>query len=377
MEQPDHRLLSFRQGYQENVARYILALDAVDQKWTCLFLGCKNHIGRKDHIISHVQTHLGDRQYRCPHCDKCFIRKRDQRRHASIHSSVKPYLCLCGLRFRRRDNLIRHQRITCIGVKADQILSASSGPTSRRRLWSQAEDNCLIQIVHTHGALNWVRVSQLIGSRSPKQCRERYHQKLKPSLNHKSISPEDGLEIERLVAEIGNRWSEIARRLDGRSEYVVKNWCYKRKRQLRARTRVPLQHALTFNPKVSRTDSIDTVPSLVSDSESASSISLRLPPFLDMVRPLNGMENSKSTRPTLLPDSREKSFSDRFHNDIKYQYHSANAFHIPLFKGLEKYSIHRPHFREPRFFPTTPSESTSEKQRFERDSRMNLSSLLM
>ncbi|KFY35337.1 hypothetical protein V494_06005 [Pseudogymnoascus sp. VKM F-4513 (FW-928)] len=94
----------------------------------------------------------------------------------------------------------------------------------RRGPWSQSEDAYLTQLVHTQGPLNWVRIAQLIGSRSPKQCRERYHQNLKPTLNHEPISPEEGLLIERLVSEIGKRWAEIARRLHGRSDNAVKNW---------------------------------------------------------------------------------------------------------------------------------------------------------
>ncbi|KAI9718690.1 MAG: hypothetical protein M1828_006626 [Chrysothrix sp. TS-e1954] len=94
----------------------------------------------------------------------------------------------------------------------------------RRGPWSQAEDGYLLQLVQTQGAHNWVRISQLIQSRSPKQCRERYHQNLKPSLNLNPITPEEGVLIERMVAEMGKRWAEIARRLHGRSDNAVKNW---------------------------------------------------------------------------------------------------------------------------------------------------------
>ena len=97
-------------------------------------------------------------------------------------------------------------------------------PVHRRGPWSQAEDAYLVQLVHTQGAHNWVRISGLIVSRSPKQCRERYHQNLKPSLNHDPITPEEGIVIERLVGEMGKRWAEIARRLRGRSDNAVKNW---------------------------------------------------------------------------------------------------------------------------------------------------------
>lgn len=81
-----------------------------------------------------------------------------------------------------------------------------------------------MDLVATQGALNWVKISTMLESRTPKQCRERYHQNLKPSLNHEPITAEEGAVIERLVGELGKRWAEIARRLHNRSDNAVKNW---------------------------------------------------------------------------------------------------------------------------------------------------------
>jgi regulatory protein SWI5 len=106
----------------EEVQRYISEQDPVSNKWTCLYQDCGKMFGRRENIRSHVQTHLGDRQFKCNGCVKCFVRQHDLKRHAKIHSGNKPYKCPCGAGFARQDALTRHrQRGMCCGGFPDAV----------------------------------------------------------------------------------------------------------------------------------------------------------------------------------------------------------------------------------------------------------------
>lgn len=216
--------------------------------------------------------------------------------------------------------------------------------SQRRGPWSQAEDLYLCQLVHSQGALNWVRIAQMIGSRSPKQCRERYHQNLKPSLNHAPISAEEGALIERMVGEMGKRWADIARSLHGRSDNAVKNWwngSMNRRRRIGSRQRRTSQDHTNFDERpqtlsftrpasgrqlsiqsptyppmrnmelplhspagseISGAESMEGAPSLVSDNGSAFSVSPRLNPsggFDRELPPMDSYRRDAFRRPSL------------------------------------------------------------------------------
>ena len=94
----------------------------------------------------------------------------------------------------------------------------------KRGPWNTTEDERLKALVDEKGAGKWVQISNELDSRSPKQCRERWHQNLKPELNHAPISEEEGKFIEDMVSTMGKKWAEIARRMTNRSDNAVKNW---------------------------------------------------------------------------------------------------------------------------------------------------------
>lgn len=94
----------------------------------------------------------------------------------------------------------------------------------RKGPWLQNEDASLMRLVKDQVPRNWIKISQALGTRTPKQCRERYVQNLKPLLNRDPITQEEGILIQRYANETGKDWAEIARRMPGRSKGMIQNW---------------------------------------------------------------------------------------------------------------------------------------------------------
>lgn len=98
--------------------------------------------------------------------------------------------------------------------------------TPSRGSWIQEEDDLLINAVNKIGEKKWTDIAQIIRTRTPKQCRERWMNCLRPGLKKEPFSPEEDQIIIQKQQELGNRWSAIARCLNGRSPGAVKNRWY-------------------------------------------------------------------------------------------------------------------------------------------------------
>jgi len=95
-----------------------------------------------------------------------------------------------------------------------------------RGAWNETEDDLLAKAVSQFGPKKWTDIAKLVPNRTSKQCRERWCNKLAPSVKHEPFEQwEDQVIIEK-QREIGNRWATIARQLPGRSPNSVKNRWY-------------------------------------------------------------------------------------------------------------------------------------------------------
>lgn len=89
--------------------------------------------------------------------------------------------------------------------------------------WSAEESETLRVLVEQMGDDNWNEVAERLGTRNAKQCRERWRNKLDPSIKRTNFTPEEDEKILALFRQIGSRWSEMAKLLPGRPDNGIKN----------------------------------------------------------------------------------------------------------------------------------------------------------
>ncbi|KAG6505969.1 transcription factor LAF1-like [Zingiber officinale] len=114
--------------------------------------------------------------------------------------------------------------------------------TNKKGLWSPDEDQKLKDYILKHGHGCWTAVALRAGlQRNGKSCRLRWMNYLRPGLKRCAFTAEEESTVMKLHAVMGNKWSQIAMHLPGRTDNEVKNhWnTYLRKKLPKVDNRKP------------------------------------------------------------------------------------------------------------------------------------------
>ncbi|CAD8185842.1 unnamed protein product [Paramecium octaurelia] len=95
----------------------------------------------------------------------------------------------------------------------------------KNQKWTPEEDEEVKRLTKEY-RFDWKVIARFLSNRTGRQIRERYINHLDPNINNKAWSQQEDLKIWTLFKMIGSRWSEMAKKLKGRPENMIKNRFY-------------------------------------------------------------------------------------------------------------------------------------------------------
>jgi len=123
-----------------------------------------------------------------------------------------------------------YPQVAC-GYETSETCSTVSRKEKQLGKWLKEEEVQLTAHVETRGNQSWAQIARELNNdyhngksvRQGKHCRERWYNHLDPSLRKGAWTQEEDQLLILLQRQLGKAWSQIAKRMPGRTENHVKN----------------------------------------------------------------------------------------------------------------------------------------------------------
>jgi hypothetical protein len=81
----------------------------------------------------------------------------------------------------------------------------------------------ILHMLHDLGARDWSAISRALTHRTPRQCRERWRNYLRPAIDDTPWTPEEDALLAEQYRVIGPKWARISRLFTGRTDINLRN----------------------------------------------------------------------------------------------------------------------------------------------------------